>query len=195
MPDSASVVMLDNHDSFTFNLVDAFAVAGASVEVVRNDRPAAAVLARAEAMRARLIVLSPGPGRPADAGCLVELVRLAAGRIPLFGVCLGHQAIIEAFGGVTGPAPAIVHGKATAVVHTGHPLFAGVPRRFRVGRYHSLVGEGIPDALEVIAREGDVVMAVAHRDLPIWGVQFHPESVLTATGGRIMENVIGICEI
>lgn len=195
MPDAASVLMLDNHDSFTFNLVDAFAVAGASVEVVRNDHPAAAVLARAEAMRARLIVLSPGPGRPTDAGCLVELVRLAAGRVPLFGVCLGHQAIVEAFGGVTGPAPEIVHGKATVAGHIGHPLFAGVPRRFRVGRYHSLVGANVPDPLEVIARDGDVVMAVAHRSMPIWGVQFHPESMLTASGGRIIENVVEMCEI
>lgn len=194
MPDSnplpLRLVFVDNFDSFTWNLVDEFARRGAAVEVWRNTLPAAHLLARARQERS-LVVLSPGPGQPQDAGCCIELVRLAAEhRVPLFGVCLGHQAMVEAFGGVVGPAGEIVHGKASRVRHQGGVLFDGVPSPFAVGRYHSLAATTVPDCLEPIAGTDRVVMAVAHRSAPQFGVQFHPESILTPEGGRIIDNVI-----
>ncbi len=185
------VLFVDNFDSFTFNLVDEFARRGCGVEVWRNMAPAAALLARAEAApRASLIVLSPGPGRPESAGCCVELIRLAAGRIPLLGVCLGHQALVAAFGGTVDPAPVALHGRSSPVVHEGDPLFEGVPTPFTAGRYHSLAGEPAPGPIEAIAWSGPVVMAARHRSFPLMGVQFHPESILTPHGGRIIENIL-----
>ncbi len=192
MPERPYVLFIDNHDSFTFNLVDAIATAGAECEVLRNDRSADEVFARAGEKACRLVVLSPGPGNPREAGCCLDVVRRLAGHIPLFGVCLGHQAIVAAFGGNVGPAPSIVHGKASTIHHTSHPLFAGLPRTLQAGRYHSLVARWVPDELEVIARDEDVVMAVAHRTLPVYGVQFHPESILTASGPRILANVLDL---
>ena len=191
MADTLRLVFVDNFDSFTWNLVDEFARRGASVEVWRNSVPAGAVLARATNGSPSLLVLSPGPGTPAQAGCCVELVRRAAeARVPLFGVCLGHQAMVEAFGGVVGPAGEVVHGKTSRVRHEGGPLFEGVPSPFPVGRYHSLAATTLPDCLHPIAGTERVVMAVAHRSAPQLGVQFHPESILTPEGGRIIENVI-----
>ena len=191
MADPLRLVFVDNFDSFTWNLVDEFARRGASVEVWRNSVPAGAVLARATNGSPSLLVLSPGPGTPAQAGCCVELVRRAAeARVPLFGVCLGHQAMVEAFGGVVGPAGEVVHGKTSRVRHEGGPLFEGVPSPFPVGRYHSLAATTLPDCLHPIAGTERVVMAVAHRSAPQLGVQFHPESILTPEGGRIIENVI-----
>jgi anthranilate synthase/aminodeoxychorismate synthase-like glutamine amidotransferase len=184
------MVFVDNFDSFTWNLVDEFARRGAQVEVWRNTLPADAVLERARRAPS-LLVLSPGPGTPAEAGCCIELVRLAAEtRIPLFGVCLGHQAMVEAFGGMVGPAGEVVHGKTSRIRHEGGPLFAGVPSPFPVGRYHSLAATTLPDCLAPIAGTERVVMAVAHRTAPQLGVQFHPESILTPEGGRIIDNVI-----
>ncbi|HEU4699324.1 MAG TPA: aminodeoxychorismate/anthranilate synthase component II [Gemmatimonadales bacterium] len=192
------LLVVDNHDSFTFNLVDGFATLGAAVDVLRNDVPAAGVLALAAARGSCLVVLSPGPGGPADAGCSLELVRRALGRLPLFGVCLGHQTLVEALGGAVGPAGAVVHGRAARIRHAGHPLFAGLPAEFAVGRYHSLAARQVPAALEVVARgepergagADTPVMAVAHRTLPAWGVQFHPESILTTHGQRLLANVL-----
>jgi anthranilate synthase/aminodeoxychorismate synthase-like glutamine amidotransferase len=190
---SLRIVFVDNFDSFTWNLVDEFARRGAAVEVWRNTTPAAMVLERACAGPA-LIVLSPGPGTPADAGCCIELIRQAEGRVPLLGVCLGHQAMVEAFGGVVGPAGEVVHGKTSRVTHQGDPLFEGVPSPFVVGRYHSLAAQRMPDALEttaVIERGAQrLVMAVRHRTAPMVGVQFHPESILTPEGGRIIDNAM-----
>ena len=190
MSERPYVLFVDNHDSFTFNLVDAIAVSGARCEVLRNDCSVDAAIARALANDCRLIVLSPGPGSPREAGCCLDLIRAAAGHIPIFGVCLGHQAIVEAFGGEVGPAPSIVHGKTSPIRHSGHPLFAGLPETLQVGRYHSLVAHRVPEELEVIARDSDVVMAVAHRTQPVYGVQFHPESILTASGPRLLANVL-----
>ncbi|HEU4827951.1 MAG TPA: aminodeoxychorismate/anthranilate synthase component II [Gemmatimonadales bacterium] len=189
MPERPYVLFVDNHDSFTFNLVDQLAKAGAATDVVRNDAGSDAILARAVANACRLIVISPGPGTPGDAGCCLELIHAASDRIPIFGVCLGHQAIVEAFGGEVGPAPSIVHGKASRIRHAGHPLFAGLPESLQVGRYHSLAARRIPDQLEVIARDDEVAMAVAHRTLPVYGVQFHPESILTPSGPRLLGNL------
>ncbi|HEV8598552.1 MAG TPA: aminodeoxychorismate/anthranilate synthase component II [Gemmatimonadales bacterium] len=191
MPERLRLVFVDNFDSFTWNLVDEFARRGAEVEVWRNTVAAGAVLARARQASPSLLVLSPGPGTPSDAGCCIELVQLAAeARVPLFGVCLGHQAMVAALGGVVGPAGEVVHGKISRVRHHGGPLFEGIPSPFPVGRYHSLAATTLPECLTPIAGTERVVMAVAHRDAPQFGVQFHPESILTPEGGRIIENVI-----
>ena len=184
------VVFIDNFDSFTWNLVDEFARRGAEVEVWRNEVTAAHALARAvDGAGPRLLVLSPGPGAPHEAGCCVELCRLAAGRVPVFGVCLGHQALVEAFGGVVESAGTILHGRAAPVEHRNHAVFTGIPSPFTVGRYHSLATHGVPDVLEGLAFTGSLVMAVQHRRHPMLGIQFHPESILTPEGGRLIENV------
>ena len=187
------VLFIDNFDSFTFNLVDELARRGAEVTCWRNDIPAAEALERAESMAApRLIVLSPGPGAPADAGCCVELVRLAAGRLPLFGICLGHQAIVEAFGGEVAYAGEVVHGKAAPITHGGEGIFEGLPSPMLAARYHSLAAAQVPDELEVIATTGEIVMAVQHRQAPVIGVQFHPESILTRDGHASLRNFLSM---
>ena len=191
MPEGLRLVFIDNFDSFTWNLVDEFARRGAQVEVWRNTVDASHAIARALERPPSLLVLSPGPGTPGQAGCCVELVRLAAERaVPLFGVCLGHQAMVEAFGGEVGFAGEVVHGKTSRVRHDGGVLFERVPSPFPGGRYHSLAASRLPDCLLPIADTGRVVMAVAHRTAPQFGVQFHPESILTPEGGVIIDNVI-----
>lgn len=191
MPDALRLVFVDNFDSFTWNLVDEFARRGAAVEVWRNTATAEHILERARGDGRSLLVLSPGPGTPAEAGCCIDLVRRAAQEsVPLFGVCLGHQAMIEAFGGVVGPAGEVVHGKTSRVRHQGGVLFEGIPSPFPVGRYHSLAASVVPKVLKTVAESGDIVMAVAHRSAPQLGVQFHPESILTPDGGRIIDNVM-----
>jgi anthranilate synthase component 2 len=184
------VLLLDNHDSFTFNLVDAFTVLGAAVDVIRNDASVETVLALAAARQSSLLVISPGPGTPEDAGCAVPLIRTALGQIPIFGVCLGHQAMVTALGGVVGPAGTVVHGRASRVRHNGHPIFSGIPAQFEAGRYHSLAALSVPADLIEIASCGAIPMAIAHRDAPAWGVQFHPESILTAHGAQLLGNVL-----
>jgi anthranilate synthase component II len=185
------IVFIDNFDSFTFNLVDEFTRRGASVEVWRNTVAPDHALARAEAAPGpRLLVLSPGPGGPREAGCCVDLIRRAAGRVPVFGVCLGHQAMIDAFGGVVESAGAILHGRSSKVVHQDAPIFRGISSPFVVGRYHSLASHDVPPELEALAWTDNIVMAVRHRAHPILGIQFHPESVLTPHGGLLIENVI-----
>jgi len=191
VPDPLSVVFIDNFDSFTWNLVDELGRRGAAVRVWRNTLLAEEAIARARERSPSLIILSPGPGAPAAAGCCVALARLAAReRVPLFGVCLGHQAIVEASGGRVGPAGEVVHGKAAPVRHEGHALFEGVPSPFAAGRYHSLAARELPSCLTPIAGSGGIVMAIAHTTAPQLGVQFHPESILTPDGGRILSNVI-----
>jgi anthranilate synthase/aminodeoxychorismate synthase-like glutamine amidotransferase len=185
-----TVLMIDNFDSFTYNLVDEFAKRGARVLVYR----ASVSLAELEAIVAdeapALLVISPGPSTPAKAGVCIEAVRALAGRLPIFGVCLGHQVIIEAFGGRVGRAPLPVHGKASQITHEGTGLFAGLASPMAVGRYHSLVGLEMPAVLEVTARCDKLVMALAHKTLPLVGVQFHPESILTPAGGLLIENAL-----
>jgi anthranilate synthase/aminodeoxychorismate synthase-like glutamine amidotransferase len=182
------ILLVDNYDSFTYNLAHLFGGLGAEVTVRRND---AIDAERAERLGATHLVISPGPGRPADAGATPEIIRRLAPTMPTLGVCLGHQAIIEAFGGEIGLARELVHGKACAVRHDGRGLFTGLPDELEVGRYHSLAAETIPDVLEVSATAGDgEVMAVRHRELPIDGVQFHPESVLTPLGRDLARNFL-----
>ncbi|TPV95649.1 MAG: aminodeoxychorismate/anthranilate synthase component II [Myxococcales bacterium FL481] len=186
------VTMVDNHDSFTFNLVQYMLELGASVDVVAHDACSAAdILAR----RPSHLVLSPGPGRPQDVPVCLELGQLAlAGRTPpLLGVCLGHQALCLRAGAHVRPAHRIVHGKGTPVEHDGHPLFDGVPSPLMAGRYHSLVVDpgSLPPSLRPIASTAaGELMAVAHSRLPVFGVQFHPESVLTENGHRLLANFL-----
>jgi anthranilate synthase component II len=188
---AVNILMVDNFDSFTFNLVDELRRRQANVQVWRNDISAHEALAKAVSLPSpNLIVLSPGPCRPSDAGCCIELIKLAAGRIPIFGVCLGHQAIVEAFGGTVERASETLHGKTSMIEHQGRGLFDGLPSPLRVGRYHSLVAGKVPEVLRVTAQTQRHVMAIEHRTLPIAGVQFHPESILTPEGGLLLDNLM-----
>jgi anthranilate synthase/aminodeoxychorismate synthase-like glutamine amidotransferase len=183
------IVVIDNYDSFTYNLVQYLGELGAEVQVFRNDE---VTLAEVEALQPTHIVISPGPGDPHDGGVSNEVIRVLGERIPVLGVCLGHQCIGHVYGGKVSRAPRLMHGKTSNVYHQGHGLFAGVPSPFRATRYHSLiVEEPLPDCLEVIAftRDGEV-MAVRHRDFPVVGVQFHPESILTEHGKRLLQNFL-----
>ena len=188
------LLLIDNYDSFTYNLVQAFLVLGAAVEVHRND---ALTPAQARALAPTHLCISPGPGTPRDAGVSMDMIREFAGRIPVLGVCLGHQSIVEVFGGEVVRAGRLMHGKTSLVRHDGRGLFAGVPQSCEVGRYHSLIAEpaSLPAVLEVSARtdEGEI-MAVRHRALTVEGVQFHPESVLTEHGKQIVRNFVAMCE-
>jgi anthranilate synthase/aminodeoxychorismate synthase-like glutamine amidotransferase len=193
-------LLIDNFDSFTFNLVDELRRRGAGVQVYRNDLAAEEALALAISLPApRLIVLSPGPGRPEDAGCCQELVSLALSHgVPLFGVCLGLQAMVQALGGTVGPAGEVVHGKSVWIEHSGAGIFEGLPSPMLAGRYHSLAAQELPDELEVTAStcstRGELVMAVAHRSAPLAGVQFHPESILTPQGGLLLQQTMSWAE-
>lgn len=184
------ILFIDNFDSFVFNLVDALSCLGAEIDVCRNDIGADRAMEIAEEKDSSMILLSPGPGAPEKAGCTIELIKKAAGRYPLFGVCLGHQALAEAFGGRVGRAESIVHGKKTHIRHNGHGMFEGLPETFEVGRYHSLIAHDLPGELVATATAGNMVMAMAHRTLPVYGVQFHPESVLTTHGQKFLSNIL-----
>ncbi|HET7808159.1 MAG TPA: aminodeoxychorismate/anthranilate synthase component II [Gaiellaceae bacterium] len=182
------ILLVDNYDSFTYNLAHLFGELGAEVVVRRND---AIDADEAERLAPSHLVVSPGPGRPRDAGASVEIVKRLAQTTPTLGVCLGHQAIVEAFGGEIGQAQRLVHGKASPVEHDGRGLFHGLPDRFEGGRYHSLAATSVPDVLEVSATCADgEVMGVRHRELPVDGVQFHPESVLTPVGPDLARNFL-----
>ncbi|MDF1661879.1 MAG: aminodeoxychorismate/anthranilate synthase component II [Planctomycetota bacterium] len=184
------VLFIDNFDSFTFNLVDDLRLRGAEVEVWRNDIDADFAMDRIQSWKGtRLILLSPGPGTPESAGCCLELIRKARGVVPVFGVCLGHQSIVEALGGTVGPAGEVVHGKAALIDHAEAGLFEGIPNPMRVARYHSLTALKVPEQLAVTARLGDLVMAVEDKECAVAGVQFHPESLLTPDGGALFENL------
>ena len=180
------LLLIDNYDSFTYNLVQAFLVLGAEVAVHRND---ALTPAAARALAPSHLCISPGPGTPQDAGVSMDMIREFAGHIPVLGVCLGHQAIVAVFGGEVVRAGRLMHGKTSPMRHDGRTLFAGLPQPCEVGRYHSLIAEpaSLPAVLEVSARtdEGEI-MAVRHRTLSVEGVQFHPESILTPEGPRIL---------
>lgn len=189
------LAVIDNYDSFTWNLVQAFGGLGAAPQVFRNDEVDVSGLMEAGVER---LVVSPGPCTPAEAGVSVQAVRELGSRVPTLGVCLGHQAVGEAYGGRTVAAARCVHGKVGAVEHSGDPLFAGLPSPLRVARYHSLVvAADLPAALLPIAWSADPadqgeVQAMRHREHPVWGVQFHPESWFTEGGLRILENFLGL---
>jgi anthranilate synthase component 2 len=187
------ILVIDNYDSFTYNLVQYLGELGADVKVRRNNQ---VTIGEVEAMKPQHILISPGPGRPEDAGITPEVIRAFGSTTPLLGVCLGHQAIGVVYGGVVGRAPAPMHGKTSTVVHDGKGVFAGMHEPFAAGRYHSLVimPDGVAPDLEVAARtQGDnIIMAVRHRTHPVHGVQFHPESVLTEEGRKILRNFLDL---
>ena len=185
------VLVVDNYDSFTYNLVQYLGELGAEVSVVRND---AATVDAVAAMRPDRIVISPGPGRPEDAGITMDAIRQLGAAVPILGVCLGHQALGAVYGGHVVRAPAPVHGKTSTIEHNGRGVFSGLTAPFQASRYHSLVvaEDGLPAALEVTARTKDdgIIMGLRHRELPVHGVQFHPESILTSEGKRILRNFL-----
>jgi anthranilate synthase/aminodeoxychorismate synthase-like glutamine amidotransferase len=180
------LLLIDNYDSFTYNLVQAFLVLGADVRVHRNDE---ITVEAAETLAPTHLCISPGPGTPSEAGVSKDMIRAFAGRIPVLGVCLGHQALVEVYGGSIVRAERLMHGKTSSVVHDGRGIFASLPNPFPAGRYHSLIAarDTVPDALEVTAwtDEGEV-MGVRHRSLAVEGVQFHPESILTPGGPQLL---------
>jgi anthranilate synthase/aminodeoxychorismate synthase-like glutamine amidotransferase len=184
------LLLIDNYDSFTYNLVQAFMVLGAEVLVHRNDQIS---VDEARALQPTHLCISPGPGTPYDAGVSMQMIDAFAGHVPVLGVCLGHQSLVEVFGGKVVRAARLMHGKTSQVHHDGRGILAGLPEPFEAGRYHSLIAQpqSLPDVLEVSARtdEGEI-MAVRHRDLAVEGVQFHPESVLTPQGPVLMDNFL-----
>ncbi len=182
------IVVIDNYDSFTYNLVQYLGELGAELEVYRNDRT---TTDRIEARKPERIVISPGPGVPGNAGISEDVVRRFHGRLPILGVCLGHQAIGEVFGGKIAPAPTLMHGKVSVVRHDGKAIFRGLPVPLTATRYHSLVVTDIPECLDVTATTEDgVVMGLRHRDAPTEGIQFHPESIMTPDGMKLLENFL-----
>jgi anthranilate synthase component II len=184
------LLLVDNYDSFTYNLYQYLAELGAETRVLRNDELSAE---EALALGPERIVISPGPGTPDEAGISLELVRRAAGRVPLLGVCLGHQALAQAFGGRIVRAPTIMHGKTSPIHHDGRTVFAGLPDPFIATRYHSLIvhRDSVPECLQVSAWTADgIVMGLRHRTLPLEGVQFHPESILTAVGKDLLRSFL-----
>jgi len=184
------LLLIDNYDSFTYNLAQYLGELGAEVRVERND---ALSVDEVAALAPRRIVISPGPCTPNEAGISLELITRLSGKVPIFGVCLGHQAIGQAFGGKVVRAPRVMHGKTSPIEHDGSGLFRGIPSPMEATRYHSLVVEpsSLPDALVVTARtaEGEI-MALRHKTLPVWGVQFHPESILTVAGKKLLTNFL-----
>jgi anthranilate synthase component 2 len=186
------VLLIDNYDSFTYNLYQYLCELGADVTVRRND---AITVAEARALAFDFLVISPGPGVPRDAGISIELIRALGPTTPVLGVCLGHQAIAEAFGGVVTRAPELMHGKASLISHDGTGVFEGLPSPFSAIRYHSLCAapEAVPEVLEVIAHsDSGVIMAMRHRKYPVHGVQFHPESILTEHGKALLRNFLSL---
>ena len=189
---SARLLLIDNYDSFTYNLVQAFAALGAEVRVHRNDRIS---IGEARALGPTHLVVSPGPGQPGAAGVSIAMIEAFADSIPVLGVCLGHQALVCAYGGFIVRAPRLMHGKTSQVHHDGRTIYAGMAQPFQAGRYHSLTidQERLPDVLEITARsESGEVMGVRHRARPAEGVQFHPESILTPEGGRLLGNFLAM---
>ena len=185
------LLVIDNYDSFTYNLVQYLGELGETVEVRRNNRVTLDEIENS--LRPERIVISPGPGTPDDAGITLDLIQRFSGKVPLLGVCLGHQAIGQAFGGKVIRAPELMHGKASEVAHDGKTIFAGLNKRFVAGRYHSLIveKESLPACLEVSAStKDDIIMGVRHRELKVEGVQFHPESILTPEGKQLLANFL-----
>ncbi len=187
-----TILLIDNYDSFTYNLVHYFSALGAKVEVVRNDAKSARELL---ASKPHGIVISPGPATPEDAGVCLALLRENQGEIPLFGVCLGHQSIGQAYGGKVVRAPAVMHGKTSPIQHTGKGVFAGLPSPFLATRYHSLIVEraSLPDCLDITAETEDgLIMGLQHKTQPVFGVQFHPESIASEHGHALLKNFLDV---
>jgi anthranilate synthase/aminodeoxychorismate synthase-like glutamine amidotransferase len=191
-PTHRKVLFIDNFDSFTYNLVDDFGKRQCQTRVYRADTHIEDLKAVVDEFDPDLLVISPGPGNPDSAGVSLAAVDAFQHRLPIFGVCLGHQVIVQHFGGVIGHAPEPMHGKPSRITHNEQGIFRGIENPLQVGRYHSLAAHRLPDCLEQTAEFEGIVMAVAHRELPVFGVQFHPESILTPAGGKIIQNVLHI---
>ncbi|WP_169045728.1 aminodeoxychorismate/anthranilate synthase component II [Aeromonas salmonicida] len=186
-----NIFLLDNFDSFTYNLVDQFRSLGYPVRIYRNSLPASRIMSEIAACEGdAVLVLSPGPGAPHEAGCLIDLIKLARGQVPILGICLGHQALCEAYGGTVGAAGEIVHGKHSLIEHNGHGAFAGLPSPLPVARYHSLVATYVPEELTVIAHYQGMPMAIEQQDDRVLGFQFHPESIMTSEGARLLTQAL-----
>ncbi|MBW8017186.1 MAG: aminodeoxychorismate/anthranilate synthase component II [Planctomycetes bacterium] len=186
------VLFIDNFDSFTYNLVDEFGKRDCPTKVYRADTPLEDIIRVAAEFAPDLLLLSPGPGTPDKAGVTLAALDHFRDKLPIFGVCLGHQSIVQYFGGKIGHAPDVMHGKSSKITHTSKGVFEGLENPLHAGRYHSLCAMTLPECLEETANYEGVVMGIQHKNLPIYGVQFHPESILTPTGGKIMENIIKI---
>jgi len=191
---SRKVLFIDNFDSFTYNLVDDFCKRSCRAKVYRADTAIEELERVAAEFEPDLLVISPGPGTPDTAGVSLSAVGRFKDKLPILGVCLGHQVIIQYFGGKIGHAPEPMHGKPSRITHNGKDVFAGVENPLQAGRYHSLCATELPDCLEKTAWFEQVIMGVRHKELPIFGVQFHPESILTPAGGKIIENALSIAE-
>jgi anthranilate synthase component 2 len=186
------VLFIDNFDSFTYNLVDEFAKRYCLTKVYRADTDLEVLKQMADEFKPQLLVISPGPGTPDKAGVSLDAVGYFKDKMPILGVCLGHQTIVQHFGGRVNHAPKVMHGKPSRITHNGKGVFESVENPLQVGRYHSLCAVTLPDCLVETASYNGIVMAVEHNQLPVYGVQFHPESILTPTGGKIIQNVLKI---
>jgi anthranilate synthase component 2 len=188
-----TLFFLDNFDSFTYNLVDQFKALGYPVKIYRNSLPAEKVKAHIEACETEVVlILSPGPGTPSDAGCMIELIGLCKGQVAIIGICLGHQALIEQYGGVIGQAEQVMHGKSSLIEHCGDRMFCGLQQPLSVARYHSLIGTTIPQSLEIVAQANGICMAVYNQADRVIGFQFHPESILTCEGAMLLESSLNL---
>jgi len=186
---TTTLFFLDNFDSFTYNLVDQFRALGYPVKIYRNSQSATQIKQHIDDCENKVVlILSPGPGTPSAAGCLIELIGLCRGEIPMIGICLGHQALIEQYGGTVNGADEIMHGKSSLINHCGDRMFNGLNQPLSVARYHSLVGTNVPDSLEVVADFNGMCMAVYNQTDRVIGFQFHPESILTCEGANLLEN-------
>lgn len=188
------VLFIDNFDSFTYNLVDDFCKRNCQAKVYRADAAIDELKQVVKDFKPVLLIISPGPGTPDTAGVSLAAVDYFKDKLPIFGVCLGHQIIAQYFGGTVGHAPKPMHGKPSRVTHNGRDIFDGIENPLQAGRYHSLAATKMPDCLETTAEFEGIVMGLRHKQLPIFGVQFHPESILTPAGGKIIENVLKIAE-
>ncbi|EKF9662296.1 aminodeoxychorismate/anthranilate synthase component II [Vibrio cholerae] len=186
----ANILFIDNFDSFTYNLVDQFRSLGHVVTIYRNNIPADAIEQALQQLDNPVVVLSPGPGAPSEAGCMPELLQRLKGKVPVIGICLGHQAIVEAYGGVVAGAGEIIHGKVSMMEHQNHAIYRGLPSPLAIARYHSLVATQVPATLTVTAEVNGLVMSVVNETDKVCGFQFHPESIMTTHGATLLANAI-----
>ncbi|MFC4892838.1 aminodeoxychorismate/anthranilate synthase component II [Pseudofrancisella aestuarii] len=186
----ANIIFIDNFDSFSYNLVDEIKALGNKVSVYRNNIDLYYLLEEINNIKDPVVVISPGPGSPIEAGIIIDLIKEIRGKVPVIGICLGHQAIVEAYGGIVSHANEIVHGKVARVKHNSHKIFKGLDSPMSVARYHSLVAIKVPKDLNVIADVNDLVMAVISDEDKVCGFQFHPESIMTTNGSKLLENTI-----
>ncbi|MFO4665965.1 aminodeoxychorismate/anthranilate synthase component II [Vibrio cholerae] len=186
----ANILFIDNFDSFTYNLVDQFRSLGHVVTIYRNNIPADVIEQALQQLDNPVVVLSPGPGAPSEAGCMPELLQRLKGKVPMIGICLGHQAIVEAYGGVVAGAGEIIHGKVSMMEHQNHAIYRGLPSPLAIARYHSLVATQVPATLTVTAEVNGLVMSVVNETDKVCGFQFHPESIMTTHGATLLANAI-----